>query len=182
MPSNLSDAAICCQSLMACAANRIKCYCKIHSDSIRRAPSACSNKKQPGNNLTVLIERETGIEPATPTLARWCSTAEPLAHVLGYLPYLTTKEIIQEPPDAVNTFSQFSAINLHNFSGVLLSLSSQVFSVPLRTAACAFLLFCYLFFVLFRSIPALRSRCVLHFPGVLRPMDNCAQNIVAAVK
>ena len=25
-------------------------------------------------------ERETGIEPATPTLARWCSTAEPLAH------------------------------------------------------------------------------------------------------
>ena len=25
------------------------------------------------------VERETGIEPATPTLARWCSTAEPLA-------------------------------------------------------------------------------------------------------
>ena len=25
-------------------------------------------------------KRETGIEPATPTLARWCSTAEPLAH------------------------------------------------------------------------------------------------------
>ena len=26
-------------------------------------------------------ERETGIEPATPSLARRCSTAEPLAHV-----------------------------------------------------------------------------------------------------
>ena len=25
-------------------------------------------------------ERETGIEPATPSLARRCSTAEPLAH------------------------------------------------------------------------------------------------------
>ncbi len=28
----------------------------------------------------LLCERETGIEPAAPTLARWCSTAEPLAH------------------------------------------------------------------------------------------------------
>ena len=28
----------------------------------------------------LIKERETGIEPATPTLARWCSTAEPLAH------------------------------------------------------------------------------------------------------
>ena len=27
------------------------------------------------------LERETGIEPATPSLARRCSTAEPLAHV-----------------------------------------------------------------------------------------------------
>ncbi len=29
-------------------------------------------------------ERETGIEPATPSLARRCSTAEPLAHVACY--------------------------------------------------------------------------------------------------
>ncbi len=29
-----------------------------------------------------LEERETGIEPAAPTLARWCSTAEPLAHTI----------------------------------------------------------------------------------------------------
>ena len=29
--------------------------------------------------IRLFIERETGIEPATPTLARWCSTAEPLA-------------------------------------------------------------------------------------------------------
>ena len=28
------------------------------------------------------FKRETGIEPATPSLARRCSTAEPLAHVL----------------------------------------------------------------------------------------------------
>jgi hypothetical protein len=27
------------------------------------------------------IERETGIEPATPSLARRCSTTEPLAHI-----------------------------------------------------------------------------------------------------
>ena len=28
------------------------------------------------------FKRETGIEPATPSLARRCSTAEPLAHIL----------------------------------------------------------------------------------------------------
>ncbi len=33
-------------------------------------------------------ERETGIEPATPSLARRCSTAEPLAHIVLYLPLL----------------------------------------------------------------------------------------------
>ena len=32
-----------------------------------------------------LKERETGIEPATPSLARRCSTAEPLAHLLSVL-------------------------------------------------------------------------------------------------
>ncbi len=34
-------------------------------------------------------KRETGIEPATPSLARRCSTAEPLAHV--YVRCLTDK-------------------------------------------------------------------------------------------
>ena len=42
-------------------------------------------------------KRETGIEPATPTLARWCSTAEPLAHCR-----LTTKRIIHYPCGYVN--------------------------------------------------------------------------------
>ena len=32
-------------------------------------------------SYVLLFERETGIEPATPTLARWCSTAEPLAQM-----------------------------------------------------------------------------------------------------
>ncbi len=27
-----------------------------------------------------LVERTTGFEPATPTLARWCSTTEPRPH------------------------------------------------------------------------------------------------------
>jgi hypothetical protein len=31
------------------------------------------------------IERETGIEPATPSLARRCSTTEPLAHISLHL-------------------------------------------------------------------------------------------------
>ena len=37
------------------------------------------NKKRRMNSHPPPVERETGIEPATPTLARWCSTAEPLA-------------------------------------------------------------------------------------------------------
>ena len=32
--------------------------------------------------FSLFQERETGIEPATPSLARRCSTAEPLAHVI----------------------------------------------------------------------------------------------------
>ena len=32
--------------------------------------------------IVLFSKRETGIEPATPSLARRCSTAEPLAHVL----------------------------------------------------------------------------------------------------
>ena len=33
------------------------------------------------------MERKTGFEPATPTLARWCSTTELFPHIkwLGYL-------------------------------------------------------------------------------------------------
>jgi hypothetical protein len=30
-----------------------------------------------------LLERKTGFEPATPTLARWCSTTELLPHING---------------------------------------------------------------------------------------------------
>ena len=33
-------------------------------------------------SLLFTYKRETGIEPATPSLARRCSTAEPLAHIL----------------------------------------------------------------------------------------------------
>ncbi len=35
-------------------------------------------------------ERETGIEPATPSLARRCSTAEPLAQIYRFLPVFFT--------------------------------------------------------------------------------------------
>ena len=31
-------------------------------------------------NYTRILERETGLEPATSTLARWRSTIEPLPH------------------------------------------------------------------------------------------------------
>ena len=33
------------------------------------------------NILILLKEHETGFEPAAPTLARWCSTPEPLVHI-----------------------------------------------------------------------------------------------------
>jgi hypothetical protein len=32
------------------------------------------------------LERETGLEPATPTLARWCSTTELFPHKRSLLP------------------------------------------------------------------------------------------------
>ena len=41
-----------------------------------------STKKRYPNGYLFLLKRETGIEPATPSLARRCSTAEPLAHVI----------------------------------------------------------------------------------------------------
>ena len=39
-------------------------------------------KKEISNQISLFLERETGIEPATPSLARRCSTAEPLAHII----------------------------------------------------------------------------------------------------
>ena len=51
--------------------------------AMRRAEAARLLVKQKDIQSDVLFvpcERETGIEPAAPTLARWCSTAEPLAH------------------------------------------------------------------------------------------------------
>ena len=47
------------------------------------------------------MERKTGFEPATPTLARWCSTTELLPHV-HKLFYLAMKIMVRvkgvEPP------------------------------------------------------------------------------------
>jgi hypothetical protein len=40
-------------------------------DGLRGGLEPCANGKKK-------MERKTGFEPATPTLARWCSTAEPL--------------------------------------------------------------------------------------------------------
>ena len=34
----------------------------------------------PGRLFSLCLERETGLEPATPTLARWCSTTELFPH------------------------------------------------------------------------------------------------------
>ena len=41
------------------------------------------NKKR-FSTENLFLERETGIEPATPSLARRCSTAEPLAHIMKF--------------------------------------------------------------------------------------------------
>ena len=49
-------------------------------------------------------KRETGIEPATPTLARWCSTAEPLALTLFFGAFGN----IQQGRINVNTFFEKS--------------------------------------------------------------------------
>ncbi len=47
-----------------------------------RAPTGLEKKRDRlvSTNQSLFSERETGIEPATPSLARRCSTAEPLAH------------------------------------------------------------------------------------------------------
>ncbi len=44
-------------------------------------------------------ERETGFEPAAPTLARWCSTPEPLAHfkkIFNFDTYLQNHILIND--------------------------------------------------------------------------------------
>ena len=51
---------------------------------IRTSSTGCARNNKKGGILSditlICSERETGIEPATPSLARRCSTAEPLAH------------------------------------------------------------------------------------------------------
>ena len=57
------------------------------------------------------VKRETGFEPATPTLARLYSTPEPLAHfsffILLSARWHLTNDTIQELPSFVNTYFQF---------------------------------------------------------------------------
>ena len=68
--------------------------CQWHALSADRSEAETPS---PSHKKTQKKKRETGIEPATPTLARWCSTAEPLAHCR-----LTTKRIIHYPCVYVN--------------------------------------------------------------------------------
>ena len=46
------------------------------------SPGRARKKERYRFGIVLFFKRETGIEPATPSLARRCSTAEPLAHVL----------------------------------------------------------------------------------------------------
>ena len=54
-----------------------------------------------GYGALVIMERKTGIEPATLALARRCSTAEPLPHImagdLGFEPRLTESKSVALP-------------------------------------------------------------------------------------
>ena len=46
-------------------------------------PGSSKEKKENPSITRIFLhfsKRETGFEPAAPTLARWCSTTEPLAH------------------------------------------------------------------------------------------------------
>ena len=46
-------------------------------------PGSSKEKKENPSITRIFLhfsKRETGFEPAAPTLARWCSTPEPLAH------------------------------------------------------------------------------------------------------
>ena len=49
------------------------------AERVQEQPIKRTTKKVSDRILS--LERETGIEPATPSLARRCSTAEPLAHI-----------------------------------------------------------------------------------------------------
>ena len=59
---------------------------KLRSSWVSRSTLHFSDNKKRTFHSEVLfcylIERETGIEPATPSLARRCSTTEPLAHII----------------------------------------------------------------------------------------------------
>ena len=46
------------------------------------SPARARKKERYRFGIVLFFKRETGIEPATPSLARRCSTAEPLAHIL----------------------------------------------------------------------------------------------------
>ena len=62
---------------------------KLPSSWVSRSASHFSNNKKDfpfGSPFCYLRERETGIEPATPSLARRCSTTEPLAHIIYCVP------------------------------------------------------------------------------------------------
>ncbi len=60
--------------------------CQWHAFSADRSGA---ETRSPSYKKTQKKKRETGIEPATPTLARWCSTAEPLAHLSAPLTLIT---------------------------------------------------------------------------------------------
>ena len=60
-----------------------KCSCKgIFTRFAGPLPGQMPETKTAPLRVPFCFERETGIEPATPTLARWCSTAEPLARAV----------------------------------------------------------------------------------------------------
>ena len=49
--------------------------------------------------ILIKMERKTGFEPATPTLARWCSTTELLPRVgLWFIYYLKQKSYLRQKP------------------------------------------------------------------------------------
>ena len=45
-----------------------------------------------GYAAVIVLERKTGFEPATPTLARWCSTTELLPQMAGLAGFEPTRD------------------------------------------------------------------------------------------
>ena len=66
-------------------------------------------------------ERETGIEPATPSLARRCSTAEPLAHVACY----QQRRIYYNLPGMSSTFFIIPAKSQNTYTPQISSRSNK---------------------------------------------------------